>query len=275
MQGIYINELGIHFVKTCFSLYWENIYFFGIFITGIFLFLTKKNIFKKYISVYTLFLFATIYNPILIYLVYAHFNQDEVYYRFFWLLPVNIVIAYMGTLCIEKTSGYPAKTGLAVIILCAVLLLGKSGINTTEFFKIPDNLFKVSDEALELSEYIHGNATDENPRIAISSDLLMIIRQYDASLLLTLDRDYVLCWLGSPLFQGLSANNNYTAQKEIMDVIYGGNVSNPDEFREALKSTSTQYIIFHKSVNIQDFLQIEGYQYVAETENYLVYRTMT
>ena len=34
MQGIYIDELGLNFVKTCFKTYVGDVCFFGVFIVG-------------------------------------------------------------------------------------------------------------------------------------------------------------------------------------------------------------------------------------------------
>lgn len=273
MQGIYLKELGLNFVKVCLTTYLGQVYFFGFFIAGIFLFIIQKKRAEQYISIYTLFLFVTIFNPFLIKTVYAYFNQDEVYYRFFWLLPVNIIVAYLGTYCIGKNTGYVRKGLMAILILCIILFMGSPAVSPSAFVNIPDNLYKVSDEVLEISEYIRQDTEEKNPRVAVASDLLMVLRQYDASLNFTLNRDFALCWQGAPLFQGHSVNKQYEIQKPIMDVIYGGDTSNPNSFKQAIASTSTQYLIYSKSIDIQSFLQDMGAQYIAETDNYVIFRT--
>lgn len=95
MQGIYLEELGLNFVKTCFTTYNGNIFLIGIFFAAVLLFLFKSKNVEQYISIYTIFLFLTIFNPIPAQIVFGYFGMDEVYYRFFWLLPINIVIAYL------------------------------------------------------------------------------------------------------------------------------------------------------------------------------------
>ena len=58
-----------------------------------------------------------------------------------------------------------------------------------------------------------------------------------------------------------------------MDVIYGGDTSNPDAFLNSMNSTATQYIVYSKSLEIQSFLQSFGYQYIIETDNYIIFKT--
>ena len=44
MQGIYLNDLGLKFVKTCFTNYWGQIYFFGVFVAAVlWFFLAQKH----------------------------------------------------------------------------------------------------------------------------------------------------------------------------------------------------------------------------------------
>lgn len=272
MQGIYLEELGLKFVKTCLSTYLGELYFFGIFIACIILFITHTNKTQKYISIYTFFLFSTIFNPFLVKIVFGYFGMDEVYYRFFWLLPINIIVAYLGTYCISKFSGYAKKAIMAMAIFCIVLLMGNPSISPSTLLTMPDNLYKVSDEILEISECIHQSSDEKNPSVAVAPDLIMTIRQYDASLQLTLYRDIVLCWQGMSLFQEWATNDLYQLQKPIMDVIYGGDTSNPEAFQQSMASTSTQYLVFSKDIDIQAFLQELGAQYIAETTSYVIYK---
>ena len=76
-----------------------------------------------------------------------------------------------------------------------------------------------------------------------------------------------------PDFQYLLANSYYSSEKSIMDVIYGGDYSNPEAFSTSIAETATQYLVFSKTVDIQPFLQSMNYQYIAETANYIIYRS--
>lgn len=273
MQGIYLNDLGLKFVKTCFSNYWGQIYFFGVFIVAILWFFITQKHRLKYFSLYTFFLFLTIYNPVLVNVFFKHFDQDSVYYRFFWLLPVNLVIAYLITHFISHISTHTKKAITLCATIYAIVLLGSPVKYFSSLYKLPDNLYKVSNDLLEISEYIHQDADTPNPRVAVSADLLMTVRQYDPTIFPTIDCDCALCWQGLPDFQYALGNTYYLSEKPIMDVIYGGDCSNPDDFSASISATSTHYLVFSKTVDIQSFLQSLNYQYIAETTNYIIYRS--
>lgn len=273
MQGIYIDELGLNFVKTCFKTYVGDVCFFGVFIACIFLLFIRPQKLTKSTSAYVLLLFLTIFNPFLVKLFFSYFHQDDVYYRFFWLLPVNLVIAYSATHLIFKLHRNAKKFFTSLIIICTIIFLGSPVIYFSSLSKLPDNLYKVTDDVLEISEIIHQNSDSNTLYVAPASDLLMTIRQYDPSIILTLERDRVLCWQGAPLFQSLSENGAYQAQKPIMDVIYGGDTSNPTKFLSSIEITKTQYLVYSKDVNISSFLEDLSYQYIGETDNYIIYKT--
>lgn len=271
MQGVYLAEYGLRFVKTCFSLYSDKILFTGIFFVCILFFLSRQNKLEKQISIYTLFLFLTIFNPILVNLFFRYVDMDEVYYRFFWLLPINFVIAYFCISLADQLSRYWKKLGYYAVCICTIVFLGAPMISSDSLISLPENLYKVSDEVLEISEYIHQDSDEESPTLAIDSSLLMVIRQYDPSLVLSTLRDYALCWNGSPQFQYKREYTKYLTQKALMDVLYSGITEDTDGFIQAIKDTQTDYLVFAKTIPILDYLTSLGITYVAETESYLIY----
>lgn len=272
MQGIYLDELGLNFVKTCLQTYLGQVYFFGIFIACIFLFIIRKKTSLKQISYYVLFLFATIFNPFLVKWFFGYFHQDEVYYRFFWLLPINLIVAYLMVYVLFKVRGICKQLIVCFLLGCCILFMGSPVVYPSTLINIPDNLYKVPDDVLEISEYIHQSSDSENPLVAVAPDLLMTIRQYDPSITLTLERNRVLCWQGSPLFQSLTENGSYQAQRPIMDVIYAGDISNPTAFLKSIDITQTQYLVYSKDIDISSFLESLGYQYINETTNYYIFK---
>ncbi len=267
-----LNNININFVKNWFTQYNGNLYFCSIFFIVIILFLVKGKTYKKYISVYTIFLFFTVFNPLLAYIVFDFFGVSDEYYRFFWLLPINIIVAYFFIQITNSAKTRISKIGICLICLCLIFLFGKPVKKVSEIIDIPDNLYKVSDEVLEISEFIHAASDDNTPHVAAAHDLLMVLRQYDPSLQLTLNRDYALCWLGSPGFQYLASSDYYKPQGAIMDVIYGGYTAEPESFLTGISSTQTQYLVYSKSVSIQEYLVSLGLKYVAETKNYIIYK---
>ena len=275
MQGIYIEQLGLDFVRKCLTLYWGDICYFGFFVAGVILLIYQKNKSLKMIANYTLFLFVTIYNPFLVSFLGRLLNMDDVYYRFFWILPVSFVMAYVCVYLIQLSNSLKKKSFCIIMLIVIIMFTGVPTKYLRTIVKMPDNLYKVSDEVLEVSTLIHNDTTSDNIHLVVASDLLMTIRQYDPSFLLNLNRDFVLCWQGAANFQNLQENPLYLRDKAIMDVIYGGDTSNHNDFIEAIQNTYTDYIVYSKSVEIYEFLENHSFYYLGETDSYYIFRCYT
>ena len=270
MQGVYLAEHGLDFVRTCFSLYGEGLLFVGIFFVGILLLLTKK-IPAQFLSFYTIFLFFTIFNPLAVKMIFGRLGMESVYYRFFWLLPINIVIAYILVSVVKSQKNRIYGVFVALFCIGMICFLGNPIVKKESIINLPDNLYKVSDEVLEVSEHLHRVSEDETPRVAVSDELIMVMRQYDASLQLTVKRDYLLGWRGMPDFQWTKNKSDYWEQEAIMKTIYGGDVLDSDGFLKALESTETEFLVVSKNVGVHEYLLALGLNFEADTVNYIIY----
>jgi len=274
MQGVYLAEHGLAFVKTCFQLYSGQILFVSAFFVLIIMLLSQKYQTAQFFSLYTLFLILTIFNPIAVKLVFGSLGMDNVYYRFFWLLPINIVIAYGIVWLISTQKKRLFSFGMAILCMGMIVFLGQPVVKKEMILDVPDNLYMVSDEVLEVSEHLHQYSEDETPKAAVSDELLMVIRQYDASIELSVQRDYLLAWRGMPDFQWIKRRSDYSEQEIIMKTIYAGDITEPDKFLTALNNTETQFVVVAKSVGIHEFLISLDMEYTAETESYIIYKVV-
>lgn len=272
MQHIDLATLGLDFVKTCFSWYQNDMIVFGMFVLVMFAMYLSIRKPYQYLSYYVFFLFLTIFNPILVKYCYAPFDQDTVYYRFFWLLPINIVVAAAIISIAQKPTTKFAKT---TIICCFILLISTSGTpqkSLGEIIKIPDNLYRVSDDLLEISEYVHQDFSSENPVVVAPTALSLSIRQYDASIHLAISRDMLLSWEGMSDFEALQSTNSYQKRKPILDVLLGGSTDTPDDFISALDQLKVNYIITDKFFDLTQYITSCGGTLIAETDSYLIYK---
>ena len=139
---------------------------------------------------------------------------------------------------------------------------------------VPDNLYKVPDSLLEICNIIHNDSEIENPKIvAPDATIHMLIRQYDPSLLLTIERDKLLYRLGNPNFNKDEDKPSYKTQDAIMEVIYYNDTSQADSFLEAINKTKTDYVILYDTSPINDFLLKNGFVNVGVCTGYVVYQT--
>lgn len=274
MQGTYISELGYHFVKTCFSLYWDGIYFFPVFLAGIMVLFFLREKVTRYIGVYVVFLFLTVFNPVLVKVFVGPLEMDDVYYRFIWLLPVQFVLAYLAVRLIDR-AGYAAVKIILIAGITVGIVCGGTPVKTwQQILTRPENLYKVESDILQISDIIQEHSSGKEPRVAAAYSVLVSIRQYDASIHQTISRDNALCWQGAANFQGRLQDGQYKKQKALMDTLYGGATHNKKSFRRAVKRTATEFLVFSKSVDVRSFVEEQGFIQIGETARYYVYQLM-
>lgn len=274
MGNVSLNELGISFVKICLQNYWGTIYFFGIFtacLLGIYMFKKQE---ATFFVPYTAFLFLTIYNPVLVKTFYSKLGSDVIYYRFFWLLPVSIVLAYF---CVEVISSSKSRVSKCIIsvALCFMIILTGTPIKTIkEAVTMPPNLYKVPDPLLEMCQLIHDDSPIPNPKVVAETSLHMYLRQYDPSIKLTVDRDILLHYAGSTTVGSNPDSPVYQEQTALLAVALYGNLENTDAFVSAVKNTETNYLMLSTNAATNDYLLQLGFANMGEYGGYTLYRTV-
>ena len=118
MAGVTIEELGLKFVKACMKLYWGSWWYPFLFAVGLLCTLIwgRKKSSRIFIG-YTVFLFLTVYNPVVVKYIIAKLDFENEYYRFIWILPVIPAIAYYGVsfVCAFKKRWLKAAAVIAVL----------------------------------------------------------------------------------------------------------------------------------------------------------------
>lgn len=113
----------------------------------------------------------------------------DVYWRFFWLLPVNYVLAY-GLVRIFTQGG--KKHVRDVLFACAVLLCllgsGKCILNS-ENYSVPQNSYEISQITVEFADAILEHADEgEEIKAIFPPEYVTSVRVYDARIKLLYGR---------------------------------------------------------------------------------------
>lgn len=155
------------------------------FVALIFVALSETNRSNRTILLYgSISLLVIIFCP-LTYYVYMRYVDVNTYWRFFWLIPVGIGLAYVGT---RIASTHP-QTGL--IMMAVVFILGGSFCYTSlPQFRKADNLYQIPEEVIAVADYIReGNSNGEDAKVAVGPEMLPYIRQYDTSIVMPYGRE--------------------------------------------------------------------------------------
>ena len=107
---------------------------------------------KQYLNtafVYPLaFMAVTVFNPFLIVPLSEVIGLTTRIRRLFWLLPVNLVLAFSFTWLCTRPGRQLLKIGAAV---CCIGFIVTAGTSVRPYLRMPQNIYKTSDIILEIS----------------------------------------------------------------------------------------------------------------------------
>ena len=123
-----------------------------------------------------------------VYMLYERFVDAGTYWRFFWLLPVGIVLSYAATELL-----YEKKSMLTPVLLLLILVTGGRFVYTgvtngerekaTNAYQIPQRVVDMIDDMEE------ARRPDEELKAAFPPELLVYVRQYDTDIFMPYGRE--------------------------------------------------------------------------------------
>lgn len=262
------------FVLKCLKEYWAGCPFLLYFFIGlIWVTLRKREREARIFWLYVIVLGLTIYNPLVIHFVVPKFMDAELYYRFFWVLPVAVGTAYLFTCLVAECPKNWLK-GLAAAGLLA-LIVATSSVNGNVVYnvRLPENLYKVPDQVLYACDIIHRDYDGEGePRAVFTDEYEIYVRQYDPSIRLTIDRNTRLYYNGYSVVGEVKENNRYLRRKRILDVINSAGEVSVKKFQKAMRKTKTNYLVIPEWYSCHAYLLEAGLEVVDQTAGIVVYR---
>jgi hypothetical protein len=283
MQSLNIAQSGYGYIFRCIGLYYEgNIYFVLYIVSLIFLSIKDKGGSKRMRELFLpqfIMMALTVYNPVFPVALNSFFDVNKEYYRFLWMAPVILCIATAATIIITEHSDREADGGslmrkvICTAFILLMLIAGGKWLYADGYIVSP-NMYHVPTEIPEVAQIIHEDALardpeDKYPRAMMEYDYNMIIRQYDASILLACDREaYIDAVSGVLDYETALKDENYC--NRLLAVVALGMRLPYDEFKKGLDETGTGYIVISKNNEMRQYLEDFGMRVAGETQNHLV-----
>lgn len=132
----------------------------------------RKNI--RILFVYTpVAVLLLLFNPV-IYRLLAVILEEEIYFRFCWLLPVTIVLAYSIWSVCHKLRGKKQ----IIFLVCSVLLIVASGkwVYSNSLFSKAENIYHVPQKVVDICDAIQIEGREV--MAAFPEEFLLYVRQY-------------------------------------------------------------------------------------------------
>ena len=270
MQSINIYEKGIGYLSAVMSVYMDSCAYFVLYLLGLLYILIKGDKRDKEIFIpASIVMFLTIYNPVVPLLLNKFFDVNSEYYRLFWIAPVVVLTGYIATRIIFDAKRTSEK--VVAILLLLLIGLGAGSFAYKDGYKAAENIYQIPDELIRISELIHEDSETEYPKAFFEYEYNMQIRQYDARMQLTIDRDdYVRAVTED--YPADMIENDECPQYRILAALVRGQDVDEDAFIWALENTKTEYVVLSKGNIKEDFVKEAGLREVADTDNHVIYK---
>ncbi len=269
MQTLNVVDTGIAYLQACLNYYVDGCSYFLLYLIALLYFLVKGTKREKQIFLPSaLLLILSVYNPIFPVILSRIFDVNKEYYRFFWIAPVVIVIPYV---CTKIFLQQKERTKQIVVGIAFVTILCLSGrfIYADGYVKA-ENEYKMPEELMTISRLIHEDSEVNYPRVLMEYNYNMEMRQYDPSILLTIDREDYLYAVSSVYTEEMLEDETMPQYKLLAKLIRYQDISD-EAFKQALDATNTEYIVVSGgNANIPYFGE-NGYRLVAQTESHMIF----
>ena len=192
-----------------------------------------------------------------------------VYYRFFWGAPVILLIAYSMVKLISKGGNIAGKS-IMILLMALVVLLGGSNVNTLlARVNMPMNRYNIPHDVIEVATIINEDREADTSVIAANLEIMINIRQYDASFIWGVTRaTYLNMHAKGPDDPSLSSSRYIIVRA----VEFGRqNPENSEALREALNERGIDYIVTHSRFDMDTYFEEVGFVVVGRSGNNTVY----
>ncbi len=270
MTVLNVVEQGFYYLRACLDLYTDHCAFIVLFFLGALLLCvtgTEKE--RRIFLPGTILLLLTVYNPLSPVLLMRFFDVNSEYYRFFWITPVVVLLPYLAVKTILSAKTLEARVALGILI--AVLFCFSGRFLYADGYEKADNLYKMPDELIRISELIHEDSDAEYPKAFLEFEYNMQMRQYDPKILLTIDREEYLFAASSDYSQEMIEDPDHPQNRLLACLVKNQDVD-ADALLEALEQTHTEYVVLSKNSPKGKLLKEAGLREIADTQDRVIYK---
>ena len=271
-MDISIEEYGLGFIWECLKRYQGTGFFLVVFLICLLALLKfgDHSIKKTYLP-YLCVLGLSVYNIFLMQFIIRFLDLSAEYYRFIWLLPVSLVIAYVLTRIVQSQK---TKTARGIAIAAGVLVIIVSGRSLfANNWAWVENVYKIPNEIIEISQMIHADTEEEQPKAAVEFDVATMLNQYDPSIRIAVpygDVSTMQYYEDNGMEFDLPPYEQ--SRLHLYQVVTENIRLDNMEFAGSLKHSSVDYLVVARADNMEEYILTQSCELVGRTETYDVYR---
>lgn len=249
-----IGKITSYFGTTCYPLI--------LILFLLYLILSRKNKRSKQI-LFSIIVFCFLF-PFL-YILCNFIGQEAETYRFLWLFPLSCIFAFLAVSICRKTAF--DKTVVAMVV-CIMILLSGSVLLVPSSIKMPENVYELDDEVIEIAEMINSEC-EEDVRLIAPSQVMIQIRQYSGN----------LCWAYTGRGQMMIADDDGVIdsmkedpQYRLALAVQQGIYLDETVLQGDLESMLVDYVVLTNNSDFANHLSNDILKLIGNTENYSIYK---
>ncbi len=190
------------------------------------------------------------------------------YYRFLWAVPILPVIAWVGTKAVMDCRKLWEKAVVCVLLL-TLFVGGTSTFLTEGSIRIPENIYNLPKDVIEVCEIIEQDKDKEHPVVVFDGEFQTRARLYDPSLVWGIGRKVYQEHNNAEGYENVP--KQYIAEKAIIRAVNYGMKDEPRRLARALDKRNVDYIVTFCSFEMDAYLEQVGFGLVDVTETRSVY----
>ncbi len=216
------------------------------------------------------------------YQLLKHFMESGAYYRFFWVMPYVLFVAFALTRFI--IDYYKTNRRLLAIVLCGIVL-GLTVVNYIEarmgregqwnyivslYKNPPENKYLLSDDVLQiayiLDEERKAGYCEEQPTVAYPMRVAYEYPSYDASVLTPTSRD---CYYYA---YEKGQTEGYETALILAQICTDNAKIDAMKAKQAIIENEVDYIVVNANADMESYMDSLDLSYVVTTDSYVMYR---
>lgn len=217
---------------------------------------------------------CTVYNILIMRVFIRKLNLSSEYYRFFWLLPICVVVPYV---CTRLVAGQKARVrkALAFLILAAVIVMAGAPAWSRNL-PLTSNPYRIPDDMIIACDIIKKDAERERLEdvgVLFDFNLNLLVTQYDPSFRVIIPYENMMTTVNTGRTKTDTDNVWLNSRITLVELLMLDRYWVPHEdFMSALNVTETAYVVYDASGPNHDYLLGAGLAEIGRTDDYVIYK---
>lgn len=222
-------------------------------VAWIYLLIKEKKESNRILFVYAPAIMLIIFFNPLFYGIFGQMSEEDIYFRFLWLVPITMVVGY----AIVKICNTLAGSKRTVFMIIAVIMLGISGkiVYTHPLFTRAENQYHVPQKVVNICDAIIVDGREV--MAAFPAEFLVYVRQYTP---------YICMPYGREMLKGEYNDLDNIMNQDEIDV---------EELAGLVKMYGCHYVIISEEKKLLGSLEDYDYELFAVIDGYCIYRDTT